>query len=909
MEVEFYPVDRRSPRAARLALAAAVRCALATTIAVALASPAWAACSNNAPVSGETVTCDTSAPNPQAVGVIGGTGVDGVTVKILAGANMDLPYGYRYVPVSGSGNGWRVENAGYLLNRSIGPGGGVELKGSDSVLVNSGRIEAFTTAVVLGERGQLVNSGNIGGSIGGNPAAAVYLGPGSSVINTGAINNAGRGPALWFDGDGSVDNRVGGWIGRIEGAGDLVVDNRGTIDSGVTAFAGDTVIVNHAGGVIESQKEYVDVVMFYGDHNDRVINAGRIASRAVAIDLGGGDDLLVLQTGTELEGPVKGGDGNDVLRFEGVQTLAAGSSFQDFETVQAAADANWSMAAPISSAGAIAFDIGDRARLDLAGAVAAAALSKNGAGLLRLGGANAIAGTVAVAAGTLQVDGTLDGSVTVSAPAMLSGSGRIGALDNAGTVAPAGSGLGTLTVGGNFVNRAEGVVQADISAAGDADLLRVLGNASLQGGRVDVVKAPGQYAGGTRYTLLQADGAVSGQFAQLTQNSPFLLMRLAYDANRVYLDIARSDLNYAQICEGFNECQAGAAVDRIAAGGVVGADLGAALNELSRQDVAGARMALGELGGDVHSGFASVLAEGAAQQSATVSRRLLERRTADSERQRGGGAWAQAFGGSGRFDRSNALAAADFDYRGVAVGADAWIGGGWLLGAGLDGGRTQADFAVGDRGKADGVGATVYAAYSGDRVYLDAVVGYQRWDNDIDRAVRVGAIQRVAHARYDGRGYNASFEAGYDIEAGGSLLQPLLSVRYERLEQDAFRESGAGDLDLIGARDRLERGSAGAGLRWSHRYEGQRWVLDPSVQAQWLRGFGDRWAELDTALAGAPAVGLRTRGVAVPDDRGSLAIGLRARTGQNLELALAYEMQRGDGFRQQGGSLGLRWAW
>jgi hypothetical protein len=47
---------------------------------------AHAACSDNAPTTGQTVTCDTSPPNPDPIGVIAQPGSTDVTVDILSGA-------------------------------------------------------------------------------------------------------------------------------------------------------------------------------------------------------------------------------------------------------------------------------------------------------------------------------------------------------------------------------------------------------------------------------------------------------------------------------------------------------------------------------------------------------------------------------------------------------------------------------------------------------------------------------------------------------------------------------------------------------------------------------------------------------------------------------------------------------
>jgi len=76
-------------------------------------------------------------------------------------------------------------------------------------------------------------------------------------------------------------------------------------------------------------------------------------------------------------------------------------------------------------------------------------LLKRGPATLRLSGANTYSGTTTVSAGTLGVDGSLNGaSLTIQNNATLVGSGTINTpviIQNGGTLAPGNSGIGTLT--------------------------------------------------------------------------------------------------------------------------------------------------------------------------------------------------------------------------------------------------------------------------------------------------------------------------------------------------------------------------------------------------------------------------------------------------------------------------------
>ncbi|HWV17987.1 MAG TPA: autotransporter outer membrane beta-barrel domain-containing protein [Rhodocyclaceae bacterium] len=79
--------------------------------------------------------------------------------------------------------------------------------------------------------------------------------------------------------------------------------------------------------------------------------------------------------------------------------------------------------------------------------------NKLGAGTLALtGNSSTFTGNAEVQAGTLQVDGTLGGTMNVLTGARLTGIGQVGVTTNSGVIAPGHVGtLGTLTVAGNYI--------------------------------------------------------------------------------------------------------------------------------------------------------------------------------------------------------------------------------------------------------------------------------------------------------------------------------------------------------------------------------------------------------------------------------------------------------------------------
>lgn len=558
--------------------------------------------------------------------------------------------------------------------------------------------------------------------------------------------------------------------------------------------------------------------------------------------------------------------------------------------------------------GAASLSVGGLGRDDRIGSLeGTGTLVKTGTGTLVLAGASGLfTGEVQVEQGRMRLDDFSAGVFSVGTDGTLSGNGRMRGLSNAGTLAP-GNSLGTLTVDGDYLQRAGARLQVDVDADGRADLLKVDGRATLEGGTLDVIKAPGQYAYGTRYILIHAQGGVSGQFDRLIQNQPFLRLAMAYDAQHAYLDVLRSDTRFQDVCDNANRCGVAVALDAIAAGGRPSADLETVIEELTTLSQDGAMAGIDRLSGDAHAGFAAALLQRQSSFGQDFSRRALQREAAgDAGR---GDAWLRVSDGSTRIDGDHNAHGAGLDTRGVALGADGWIGESVLLGASAQFDKVDADLRAGDKAKADVAQFSVYAGWRSAGAYLNGALAYASWSNRVERSLHVGDIARRAQSRYDGRSYSGYLEGGWTFVLGSSRLQPLLAVTYNRIDNDGFRERGAQDVELIGASAKLAHTTTSTGLRWSADYDLGGWVVSPQVEARVLRGGGDGHAQVDAAFVGAPSFGFGVRSPALAKQGGLASIGLQLARGERLNLFLDYAHQQGDGVRSRDIGAGLRYRW
>ncbi len=797
--------------------------------------------------------------------------------------------------------------SGYTL--AAGADGLLRIDGADSVIRVDPGVAATIAAPITGagglvktDAGTLVLSGN-NGYLGGTTirtgtlsvSSDANLGDASGglafdggTLQTTAAFDSARDVNLQADGGTFLTDMNLNLSGGISGAGALIKDGVGTLAlTGANAYTGGTRVLDGTliGDTSSIRGNLANDGTVVFDQGANATFDGTIAGDGTMTKRGVG--TLTLTGNSALDWTIDAGElASRSALFSGDVRIVDGALLRFHE------QGDGRYAGTLSGAG----------RFEIEGGDSAFALTGNSAGFT---------GTISLVSGTLQLDGTLGGSTVVAHGAALVGTGTLRNVDNHGTIAP-GHSIGTLTLTGDYIHHEDATLMAEIAPDGSSDLLHLAGTATLDGGTLQVTKLPGQYQGGTRYTVIDAKGGVTGTFATLDQDLPFLDLLTGYDANHVYLDVQRNDVGFNIVCgDGtFNQCQVAGALDRIAEAPATGNDLKATLTEVTTLNLPGAQAAFDRLSGEAHGSLAGMLLEGHALYGQTVSRRLAERRDEAGTGRLQAGSWVRVYGNSSDLDGDGNAHAADVNQRGVAVGLDARAGDQWLVGASLDAMSIAAQFRPGDHGEADIKNASLYAAFESGHAYLDVVTSYGWWDNDVTRRIAVGSIERGARSEYGGHRLAAHLEAGWTFALGAHhRLQPLLSVEYAKVGQQGFREHGAQDLDLIGSAQDVERTTTTAGLRWSTAFARGGWMLEPTVEVRWLHTFGDAYAEQELTFAGAPGMGYRVRGVSWPRDRGLLGVGLRAHYGDKLDLFIDVDHQQGGGLESRNIGAGIRWRW
>jgi autotransporter-associated beta strand protein len=170
-------------------------------------------------------------------------------------------------------------------------------------------------------------------------------------------------------------------------------------------------------------------------------------------------------------------------------------------------------------------------------------LEKAGLGTLVVSGTGTYAGSTAVTAGILQVDGALTGGsiLTVGPGAGLTGTGRVGALtvQSGGFVAPgnAATPTGTLTAEGPVVFGAGSTLATTLSLTAAGRLVTPSTATIAPGGILQITPSTLAYTTPVRLPILVASAGLTGQFTTVTFTAPVRGLQpvIGYDAGSAYI--------------------------------------------------------------------------------------------------------------------------------------------------------------------------------------------------------------------------------------------------------------------------------------------------------------------------------------------------------------------------------------
>ncbi|MGE0667841.1 MAG: autotransporter domain-containing protein [Sphingomonadales bacterium] len=313
-----------------------------------------------------------------------------------------------------------------------------------------------------------------------NPSGSgLVLSDGATIENQGTIDVSGNGidagdSTIVTNGSEAAITAGGDGVAVDDGS---TITNAGEIEAAANGIRGGTnlTVVNQAGATITGGG---GTAILAAAGNDQVHNAGTINGDVLLL---GGDDSYTtdVSTGVVNGGVVNGGIGEDDLGLTGTGSFdlgQIGAGFQGFDSLAIR-------------------DGGD---------VTATGTSPD-VGPASIDGTSSLV----LAAGSMLVTSDV---LTVEAGGTFGGNGTLeGILVSDGTIAP-GESIGTLTIDGNFVLNADGVLRIEIGPTGQNDVIAVTGLVDVDG-TLDILLSDPNVQIGNVFTFLTAgDDILDGSF-------------------------------------------------------------------------------------------------------------------------------------------------------------------------------------------------------------------------------------------------------------------------------------------------------------------------------------------------------------------------------------------------------------
>lgn len=868
----------------------------------------------------------------------GGTAIVGGTLQVDRDANLGAAAGglrfgdgtlattasfdsARAVTLAQSGRFDVAADTTLGLTGAVSGAGALVKSGAGTMVLSGNNSHGGGTTIASGTL-QIDRDANLGATAGG-------LAFGDGTLAATATFDIARTVALAQSGRFDVTTGATlGLTGAVSGAGALAKSGGGTLvlsgnnsyGGGTTIAAGTLQVASDAnlgaasGGVAFSGGTLAASASFDTARTMTLTQAGRF-------EVAGGATL----------GLVGAVSGNADLIKTGAGTLRldnAGNAYGNTQIQEGALIGNaGSIRGNVDNNGTLVFDQG--ANATFGGAISGGgALVKNGAGTLGLtGDSSGFTGSTTVLGGRLALNGKLGGALTIGQGGVLGGRGTIGSgvgsvvtVAAGGTLAP-GNSIGTLTVDGNLVieNGARYAVETNPQGA-DADLIHVTGNATINGGSVAHIGIGGGYGLRSVYTILAADGTLSGRFDTVTSDYAFLTPKLGYDygAGRVSLELTRNGTAMASAANTRNQHAAAGAIDSI--GMAAGNGLYDAIAVLP-DDKDLLRSSFDQLSGEIHASAKTVLLEDSRYVRDAANERLrsaagaVGASAAPVLASAGGGArlapatamgpasWIQGLGSWRQTDGDGNAAQVKSSTGGFLLGADAPVSDAWRLG--LMAGYTRTDFDVRDRassGDSDNYHLGAYGGGQWGALGLRGGLAYSWHDIATRRSVSMPGYSDRLKANYDGRTVQAFADLSYRIDTSVAAFEPFANLAYVNLKTDGYNESG-GAAALRASSQTTETTYTTLGSRVMSGFELGGAQATARGSLGWRYAFGDLKPTATQAFSAGDA--FTVAGVPIAKNSAVLEAGLDVQVSRKVSFDLSYQGQLASGAQDHGVRAGV----
>ncbi|MCY1163446.1 outer membrane autotransporter barrel domain protein [compost metagenome] len=272
----------------------------------------------------------------------------------------------------------------------------------------------------------------------------------------------------------------------------------------------------------------------------------------------------------------------------------------------------------------------------------------------------------------------------------------------------------------------------------------------------------------------------------------------------------------------------------------------------------------------------------------------------------GRGFWLRGSGGYQNTSSDGNASASKLRNGSLGAGFDTELREGLVVGAAISSGSSRLSFDNNDSGKSRGTAVAVYGSYTSGPWAFKGSASLAWNNNHMDRAVTVGALNRVASSDFDSNTLSAYGEASYAMPMSGWTLQPLAALSLSRDKANGFTETGAGALNLQVAGQTVTSTKSLLGAKAA--FDAGNVRLEPRII--WAHEFGDLNTPMTAQFQGAAnASPFQVSGTALKRD--TLILGLGASGSIQKNMALFADVQAEHNSRQNNLALlvGLRARW
>ncbi|QHM90250.1 autotransporter-associated beta strand repeat-containing protein [Acetobacter pasteurianus] len=736
---------------------------------------------------------------------------------------------------------------------------------------------------------------------GGTDIEAGTLTAGTQNLGTGDITNNAT-LDLKQDYDGTLSGQISG-AGTVikEGIGDVTLQDTNTYTGGTDVIAGTltgTITSFGTGKIIVAEGAKVNI-----DQKDDPVMSNDISGAGV-IEKSDTGTVIMSGKDTHTGGTIVTGG----TLVTDASNLAGGNVVNNAKLV-----INQSSSATLAS--------------QITGS---GSLVKEGSGTLDItGDTSGMTGTTKVLGGTLNVETNASNSdVTTVSGSTLAGQGSVGdtTIQNGATLSPAGNSIGTLHVAGNLVleNGSEMVSTTDGKAT---DLVDVKGNAIVSG-VAEMFTNSSQNKNlpyGQTFTILHANGGVTGRFGSFTTNLesayPFLTPGLTYTSNDVNVSLVRdTEVPFSSFAQTRNQKAVAASLDETSLNNSI-------VQQIEQQSAPQARQSYDSLSGEIRASVKTDLIQDTQlirnaafnrMASAECDMSVGNISTADpksGQKMQGGACdtgmvlWGEGFGDHGHNGGSGGSADMKHSAAGFIMGLDAPINNTNIRVGGLVS-YSHDRFSVKDgrssSGSANNLTVGGYASTHWERLMLRAGATYTWNMVNTNRNVSVGSIHERDSGHSLGGTAQAFAELGYRFDVGDYAVEPFGQIAYVNQDFMGSREhGGSAALKTHGADTGVTFATFGA--RASHTFRLKGIDLNAFGSASYRHAFGGLTPTARQVYAGG--TDMDVAGTPLAANSAVVEAGVSYKVGKNIDVGLSYTGQFGQKYRDNAinGHVRVQW--